>query len=120
MKFYIDGSTKLRTSLVLSDDGKIVREVIPKSKSNNEAEWLAYILALKIAKPNSELHILSDSELLVKQLKGEYRIKKNNLIKLSAEAYVLEQEKNLAIKVEHIRRENNLAGKILDKEIRKK
>jgi len=51
-------------------------------KTNNEAEYEAVIFALKkfkqlfgkkIAK-NSEVELKSDSELLVKQLKGEYKI----------------------------------------------
>ncbi len=51
-------------------------------KTNNEAEYEAVIFALKKFKQlfgkklakNSEIELKSDSELLVKQLKGEYKI----------------------------------------------
>ena len=55
-------------------------------KTNNEAEYLALMEALKRAKDLGLKKILikSDSQLLVKQLKGEYKVKAGNLIPLAA------------------------------------
>ncbi len=71
--------------LICDKKGKAVKEYseyLGKDFTNNEAEYGAVIFALKKAKAlygkkavkNIEIEILSDSELLVKQLKGEYKI----------------------------------------------
>ncbi len=54
-------------------------------RTNNEAEYLALIEALKKAKEFGIKRIIikSDSQLLVKQLKGEYKVKAGNLIPLA-------------------------------------
>lgn len=65
--------------------------------TNNEAEYQAVIFALKKFKAlfgkkiaeNSEIEIKSDSELLVKQLKGEYKILESELQKLFIEVWNL-------------------------------
>jgi len=57
-------------------------EYLGDNLTNNEAEYRAVIFALKKFKAlfgkklakNSEIEIKSDSELLIKQLKGEYKI----------------------------------------------
>jgi ribonuclease HI len=65
--------------------------------TNNEAEYQALVFALKkfkavfgkkIAK-HSEIEIRSDSQLLVKQMKGEYKILDEKLQKLFLEAWNL-------------------------------
>ena len=55
-------------------------EYIGKS-TNNEAEYRALIAALERAVRYCKDHVehYSDSELLVKQLKGQYRVKAGNL-----------------------------------------
>ena len=52
--------------------------------TNNEAEYKALIKGLEIAKTHctDEIVFFSDSELLVKQLNGQYRIKAKNLQEL--------------------------------------
>lgn len=48
-------------------------------KTNNQAEYLALLLGIFYARSHLNatdvLHIISDSELLIKQLKGEYKVK---------------------------------------------
>ena len=48
-------------------------------KTNNQAEYGALLIGLFLVKqylePHDHLDIISDSELLVKQFKGEYRVK---------------------------------------------
>lgn len=87
--------------------------------TNNEAEYLAVIYALKKLKEifgkkrlkeyKTVLHL--DSELVGKQLKGEYKIREKNLQKLFIKFWNLKLDiPNLEIKI--IRREDN---KIADK-----
>ncbi|MCX5922484.1 MAG: ribonuclease HI family protein [Candidatus Dependentiae bacterium] len=53
------------------------------SKTNNQAEYFALLLGLFIVKQHMQLHdtihIISDSQLLVRQIKGEYRVKNEDL-----------------------------------------
>lgn len=53
--------------------------------TNNEAEYTAVLMAVEYAKAHFEkapIEVMSDSELLVKQMKGEYKIKSANLISI--------------------------------------
>ena len=56
--------------------------------TNNVAEYSGLIEALTVARDAgaTELEIISDSELLVKQMLGQYRVKHPNLIPLFEEA----------------------------------
>lgn len=62
-------------------------------KTNNEAEYLALLIGIFSCKhimyPDDVLYIVSDSELLIRQMKGEYKIKKPQLKKLSSLAFEL-------------------------------
>jgi ribonuclease HI len=56
------------------------------SKTNNQAEYLALILGLLHVKKNAQhgdiVHTISDSQLLVRQCRGEYKVKHKELIPL--------------------------------------
>lgn len=83
--------------------------------TNNEAEYLALIEALDYSFKNGikNIRIFSDSELLVKQLKGEYKIKSEKLKPLQKE--VIENLKeHFTYKIEHVDRENKFI-RIVDK-----
>jgi len=98
--------------------------------TNNEAEYLAVILALKnfkkffgikIAKV-SNIVLRSDSQLLVKQVNGEYKVKNGNIQKLFLELWNLRSEFQ-NIKFRFIKREKNkeadaLVNKALDDELK--
>jgi ribonuclease HI len=78
------------------------------SATNNVAEYNGLIAALKYAQQHGHrhVHIKSDSELLVKQMRGEYRVKNPGLQPL------YQQARTLAIGLdrivfEHVRREQN-------------
>lgn len=82
--------------------------------TNNIAEYRALIFALKKAKHllgkektrDTEVEIRSDSELVVKQQRGEYQIKEESLVPLFIEAWNLRQEfKSVSFVV--VRREAN-------------
>lgn len=65
------------------------------SRTNNQAEYLALLLGLHFlknyVKPGDCVHIVSDSQLLVRQLQGEYRIKAVELKPFHALASALMQ-----------------------------
>jgi probable phosphoglycerate mutase len=76
--------------------------------TNNVAEYSGLIAALTWAAQNGidTLHIRSDSELLVKQMRGEYRVKSPGLQPLYDEARSLARQIG-RVKFEHVRRELN-------------
>jgi formyltetrahydrofolate-dependent phosphoribosylglycinamide formyltransferase len=76
--------------------------------TNNVAEYTAVVKALEAAKQigTGELTIFSDSELLVRQLNGDYKVKSEQIRPLFRQAVdLLAQFKNW--KVQHITREKN-------------
>ena len=77
-------------------------------ETNNVAEYTALIKALVKSHELHlrRLHIHSDSELLVKQMNGEYRVKNAELKSLYDEAKVL-IEKFDNVRLTHVRREDN-------------
>lgn len=98
------------------------------SKTNNQAEYLALALAIfltrqeieknKIQEPN--LSVASDSELLVKQMQGLYKVKNPELKKIKALATSLLSD--ISYSIRHVMREKNtiadaLANIGIDKKI---
>jgi ribonuclease HI len=81
--------------------------------TNNEAEYQAVISVLNSLAAGSELEILTDSLLVVSQLRGEYRIRDSKLTRLASEVKTIAESKRLSLKVTWVRREGNLAGKLL-------
>lgn len=76
--------------------------------TNNQAEYKALLLALKQAAAlgAAELECRLDSELVVKQLKGEYKVKHPDLKPLCEQARgLISQFKNVSFN--HVRREQN-------------
>jgi len=134
---YIDGGSRGNPgpsalgALFLDEKGNILKkysEFLGK-KTNNEAEYEALIFALKKAKllfgkkevKNLDLEIKSDSELLVKQMNGEYKIKNPNIQQLFLLAWNLKIDFN-KVRFFHIPREQNkeadaLVNKALDIEL---
>lgn len=99
--------------------------------TNNEAEYKAVILALKKLKhtvgsaeakaANVEVHL--DSELLERQLNGEYKVKDKNIQNLFVEVWNLKTDFGEVV-FKHIPREENfeadkIVNQILDKETNK-
>jgi len=76
--------------------------------TNNEAEYHALLTALKLAMEMGARRVVvkSDSELLVKQLRGEYRVRKNNLTPLYDK--VMQLLRNFEeFEIRHVSREEN-------------
>lgn len=77
-------------------------------KTNNEAEYMGLIGALSWIEnncPEAEIEINSDSQLLVRQMKGVYKVKAEHLKKLWMTAQDLVKGKQ--IQFQEIRREYN-------------
>jgi len=84
--------------------------------TNNVAEYRALVAGLaKAAELEvNELEVVSDSELLVKQMRGEYKIKNTALIDLSFEAKRHERRIG-AVSYTAVRREHNeLADRLVN------
>jgi ribonuclease HI len=133
---YIDGGSRGNPGpaaigfLFCNEKGEILKkysEYLGENFTNNEAEYLAVISALekfkkvfgkKLAK-NSEIQVRSDSELLVKQLRGQYKILNPKIQPLFLKAWNLRLDfKKVNFKL--ISREKNiqadrLVNEILDK-----
>jgi ribonuclease HI len=76
--------------------------------TNNVAEYNGLLAALQWAIDHGEhdVQIRSDSELLVKQMRGEYKVKHPGLQSLVARARLLMMELG-SVTLEHVRRERN-------------
>lgn len=80
--------------------------------TNNEAEYHGLLAGLKevLRRGGSEIEVFMDSELVIKQLKGQYQVKAANLAPLNREAVeILSRMK--AAKVHHVPRENEIITK---------
>jgi ribonuclease HI len=78
------------------------------SATNNVAEYNALLAALRYAREHGhrKVRIKSDSELLVKQMRGEYRVKNAGLQPLFLQAQTLAKDLERIV-YEHVRREQN-------------
>jgi ribonuclease HI len=76
--------------------------------TNNVAEYSALVAGLAQARERgmTELEVLSDSELMVKQMRGEYRVKNRDLQALFLDASRLAREIG-GVTYTHVRREHN-------------
>ncbi len=91
--------------------------------TNNEAEYTALIMALEKARDiitGSEVKItsikvISDSELMIKQLNGLYKVKHAVMREKIMRVRVLEGEINMPIVYTHVLRENNTEADALVK-----
>lgn len=137
---FIDGGSKNNPgpaalgAIFCNEKGEIFKkysQYLGDKLTNNQAEYLAFIFALKKLKSlfgkklawQTEIEVNSDSELLIRQLRGEYKILEPEIQKLFLEAWNLKVEfKKLKLKL--IPRQKNqeadkLVREILDSKIQK-
>ena len=130
IEVYIDGASRgnpgpSAVGIFMKDSGG--KDIIRRGEyigegTNNVAEYTALIRALKYLLDNKKLitgsrciTIHSDSELLINQIKGDYRIRSDNLIPLAIEA------RGLLKKIPDVefnlipREENKVADKLANK-----
>lgn len=86
--------------------------------TNNVAEYTALVRALEAAADLGlqRITVLSDSELLVKQMNGEYRVKHPDLLPLYQNARELVKEFE-TVAISHVRREQNKRADALCNEV---
>ena len=90
--------------------------------TNNVAEYSALLAGLERAEELgvTELEVVSDSELLVKQMTGEYRVKNETLAELNEEAERLARRvgrvRYVAVRREHNELADRLVNDALDAE----
>jgi ribonuclease HI len=113
---YIDGGARGNPGpagygvQIQSPDGTVLDELSGAlgTATNNVAEYNGLLAALRwaIAHDERDVHLRSDSEVLVKQMRGEYKVKHPGLQPLVAHARLLIMELG-DVRFEHIRRELN-------------
>jgi len=113
---YIDGGARGNPGpsgygvRVEDEQGALVEELngFLGTSTNNVAEYNGLLAALRYARDHGYrvVRIKSDSELLVKQMRGEYRVKNPGLQPLYREACALAQTLDRIV-YEHVRREQN-------------
>src|ERR1700722_5292231 len=96
--------------VIRNPEGKIVLELAKKMgrETNNVAEYYALLAALDFAAGHGirALRIRSDSELLVRQMQGRYKVKSPELKPLFERASKLTRQFQY-FAIEHVRRELN-------------
>jgi len=116
VNLWCDGSTT-RTCHIFDDlIGAIVVTDLPRKVTVNEGEYYAIIHALQDARGRgyTDIIIYSDSEVVTKQLNGEYRTKAEHLKLLASKVRNLQSRFN-SVEYFWISRDINEAGLELDK-----
>ena len=111
---YVDGSGGSNSGYgyFVKDTGESYYENKP-DLTNNQAEYLAIISALKkFETSNDEIIIFSDSKNTVNQLNHEFAINNEQLRTFAREAWAL-MAKFSNLKIQWVPRKENLAGKML-------
>lgn len=123
-KLFTDGGARgnpgpAAIGAVLYEGTKVIGQVSQTigETTNNQAEYSAVIAGLELARQNKikELHCFLDSELVVKQLNRNYKVKDKGLAKLFVKVWNLSQSFK-KITFSHVRREKNkVADKLVNK-----
>jgi ribonuclease HI len=105
-------------AILLDGEGAPIEEIgaYLGEATNNVAEWTALLLGLEAAQRRGirRLAVRLDSELVVKQLRGEYRVKNAGLLPLYQKAVKLLRHFD-EVDVRHVRRAlNKLADRLVN------
>ena len=97
-------------AVIIDDDGSVRAEISEYLgvATNNVAEYRALLLALACAAETGyrRIDVCMDSELIVRQLNGQYRVKDAKIVPLHAKARHLLRSFDEAT-ITHVRREQN-------------
>lgn len=131
MTIYSDGAARGNPgpagagAVLMAEDGSLLSEVCRYlgETTNNQAEYRALLLAIEEAssKGATKLAIYADSELMVKQIRGEYRVKNEDLKPLHRE--IVQRLKTMgSYTIDHVPRERNkaadkLANRAIDEKV---
>jgi ribonuclease HI len=112
---YIDGAARgnpghAGIGIVIKKNNQIIKSISKYigRQTNNVAEYSALLTLLDYSIDNnlSDLTVYSDSELLVKQINGQYKVKNLKLINLYNQCKLLINKLN-SFSINHIKRELN-------------
>jgi ribonuclease HI len=96
-----------------NDQGVVLEEIGARigTATNNQAEYQALITGLETALDRGVAHlcVLSDSELLVRQLRQEYKVRSEGLKELFLQVSALVREFD-RVEIRHVPREENAAA----------
>lgn len=128
---YTDGGSRTRdkryaaAAAVLTDGKRVLKKEgwFLGDVTNNIAEYIGLIRGMELARSYSpeELICISDSQLMIRQLNGDYRVKNEGLRRLFSRVMELEKDFGLVLYVhshrEHpmIQRADSLLNTILDR-----
>ncbi len=114
---YIDGASRGNPGesgigIIIKDENRNIIDTISGyigKATNNIAEYTALITCLKRVKELNldSLTVYSDSELLVRQIQGKYKVRNARLKLLFENVRKLLNEVNFQFKIKHISREEN-------------
>jgi len=111
----IDGASRgnpgpAAAGVVVSADGVVIHEagLFLGQATNNVAEYRALLAGLEKAVQlgAADVEIRSDSELLVRQMNGQYRVRNKGLLPLFEQAYTLTGKFKRCL-IKHVPREQN-------------
>ena len=108
MKIYVDGNP---SEVCCVANGKVSRAPIDGENTNNVAEYRAILFGLY--KHPEATEVCSDSQLVVKQLTGEYKIKQKHLKVLWDRVMTRARKTSHGVKFTWVLRDENPAGRIL-------
>src|SRR2546430_3937872 len=115
MRWYTDGAgwngTRSRWAVVNNNGFQRVFEEY-KPYTNNQTEYFAMLAAIGLAEDGDE--ICSDSELIVYQLSGAYKVRHETLRPLHQACIDLINQKP-GLKVRVVKRKSNKAGRLLER-----
>jgi probable phosphoglycerate mutase len=96
-----------------ASDGQVIQEfgIFLGKATNNVAEYRGLLAGLERAAQlgADEVDVASDSELLVRQMNGEYRVRNTSLAELFQRAQQLQRQFKQC-RFRHVRREQNVAA----------
>lgn len=122
IKIYTDGGSrgnpgKSAGAFIVVKSNEITYEQTKflKIATNNESEYNAIISALIWIKDsefrNEQINLFSDSELVIKQINGDYKIKKEHLQILNKKVIELIKENDIKISFSNLRREDKFISR---------
>ncbi|MEO0271496.1 MAG: reverse transcriptase-like protein [candidate division WOR-3 bacterium] len=99
---------------ILRKDGEIISQKteVKEGLTNNEAEYLSVMLGLKLFKENrestdDELILISDSELVIKQLNGDYYVRSSKMKRINEIINSFICDNDIKVKFVHKKRDMN-------------
>ncbi|MFH1583316.1 MAG: ribonuclease HI family protein [Candidatus Falkowbacteria bacterium] len=129
LKLYTDGGARGNPgpagigAVILDKQGEVIEEISKYigEATNNQAEYKALIAGLTKAKElgAKEVEVFLDSELVIKQLNREYRVKDKQLASLFVQVYNISLGFKKIIFKHIFREKNELADKLVNQALDK-